>query len=182
MLFEGLNKIRRQTIMTAITLMLVGVVMLICPDRYVDTLIHVFGVIMLIAACVMILNFLNSNKSLINYILLAVAFALGIIGAVILVLDYDIIFVLAILFGIGLIADGIYSLLHALVFARRSERKGWWVMVILSALLILFGLIIGNNPAWETPEELMRIIGLMFVGASIVSILRLIWIWPIKNV
>lgn len=55
-------------------------------------------------------------------------------------------------------------------------------MVILSVLLILFGLIIGNNPAWGTPEELMRVIGLFFVGAAVVSVLRLIWIWPIRNI
>ena len=181
MLFEGLNKLKRSSIMAAIILMAAGVILMICPEQYVPTLINVVGVLMLIGACVMVLDFIGSKKSLINYILLTIALALGIVGGVVLMMDIDTVFVIAILFGIGLLIDGVYSIVHALVFARRSGRRGWWIMVILSALLILCGLVIANNPAWHTPDELLKITGLMVVFASVVSIIRLIWIWPIKT-
>ena len=181
MLFEGLSKLKRQSIMTAIILLAIGVVLIICPDRYISTLIDVLGVLMLLGASIMVLDFISSEKSLMDFVRMTCALALGIAGGVVLILDTNTVYVIAWLFGIALIIYGIYSLFHALIFARRSGRKGWWVMVLLSALLIFLGVIIIIHPYWNTPGELLRIIGCVVVFSAIVSALRLIWIWPIKN-
>ncbi len=181
MLFEGLSKLKRQSIMTAVILLAIGVVLIICPDRYISTLIDVLGVLMLLGASIMVLDFISSEKSLMDFVRMTCALALGIAGGVVLILDTNTVYVIAWLFGIALIIYGIYSLFHALIFARRSGRKGWWVMVLLSALLIFLGVIIIIHPYWNTPGELLRIIGCVVVFSAIVSALRLIWIWPIKN-
>ncbi len=181
MLFEGLSKLKRQSIMTAIILLAIGVVLIICPDRYISTLIDVLGILMLLGASIMVLDFISSEKSLMDFVRMTCALALGIAGGVVLILDTNTVYVIAWLFGIALIIYGIYSLFHALIFARRSGRKGWWVMVLLSALLIFLGVIIIIHPYWNTPGELLRIIGCVVVFSAIVSALRLIWIWPIKN-
>ena len=181
MLFEGLSKLKRQSVMASIGLLAAGIILIICPDRYIGTLINVLGAFMLLAACIMILDFVSSSKSLMDFVQMTGALALGIAGGVVLILDTNTIYVLAWLFGIALIVYGIYSLFHALVFARRSGRKGWWVMVLLSALLIFSGVIIIIHPYWNTPGALLRIIGWVVVYSAIVSALRLIWIWPIKN-
>ncbi len=181
MLFQGLNKLKTRAIMASIILMAAGVIIVICPVSYIEALIDLMGIVMLIAAIVMILDFLSSQRSLINFILLTVALILGIVGGVILILDLETIYVLAWIFGIALILWAVYSAVGALVFARRSGRKAWWVLLILSALLLLFGLIVINNPFWNTPGELLKIIGLMVIFSAIVSALRLIWIWPIRS-
>ena len=181
MLFEGLSQLKRSSIMASICLLVAGIILIICPERYIGTLVNVLGVFMLLAACIMILNFISSNKSLMDFVRMTCALALVIAGGVVLILDTDTIYVLAWLFGIALIIYGIYSLFHALVFARRSGRKGWWVMVLLSALLIFSGVVIIIHPYWDTPGALLRIIGWAVVFSAIVSALRLIWIWPIKN-
>ena len=181
MLFEGLSKLKRQSIMTAIILLAIGVVLIICPDRYISTLIDVLGILMLLGASIMVLDFISSEKSLMDFVRMTCALALGIAGGVVLILDTNTVYVIAWLFGIALIIYGIYSLFHALIFARRSGRKGWWVMVLLSALLIFLGVIIIIHPYWNTPGALLRIIGCVVVFSAIVSALRLIWIWPIKN-
>ena len=73
-----------------------------------------------------------------------------------------------------------WLLLGNLAFAFTWERWGP-VLLILSALLLLFGLIIIINPFWDTPGALLKIIGLMIIFTAIVSALRLIWIWPIRS-
>lgn len=181
MLFEGLSKLKRQSIMLSIVLLAIGIVLVICPDRYIGTLINVAGDFILLAACILFLNFISSEKSLMDFVLMTCALALGIVGGIVLILDTDTVYVLAWLFGLILIIYGIYSMFHALVFARRSGRKGWWVMVLLSALLIFSGVIIILNPYWNTAGALLRIIGYAFIFSAIVSALRLIWIWPIRN-
>ena len=181
MLFEGLSKLKRQSIMTAIVLLVIGIVLIICPETYIGTLIDVLGILILITACIMILDYIGSNKSLMDYILLSCALAMGIAGGLVLILEVNTIYVLAWIFGIAMIAYGVFSLFHALVFARRSGRQGWWVMVLLSALLIFFGVIIILHPWWNTPGSLLRISGLVVVFSAVVSALRLIWIWPVKN-
>ena len=181
MLFEGLGKLKRQSIMASIALLAAGIVLIICPDRYIGTLINILGIVMLISACILILDFISSEKSLMDFVRMTCALVLGIVGGVVLILDTNTIYVLAWLFGIALIVYGVYSLLHALVFARRSGRTGWWVMVLLSALLIFSGVIIIIHPYWDTPAALLGIIGWTVVFSAIVSALRLIWVWPIKN-
>ena len=181
MLFQGLSKLKRQSIMVSVVLMAAGVIILICPDAYITSLISLLGIVMLVAAIVMILDFLGSKRSLMDFILLAIALILLIVGGSILIFDLETIYVLAWVFGIALILDALYSAFGALVFARRSGRKAWWIMLILSALLLLFGIILITNQFWDTPGKLMDVIGLMVIFSAIVSALRLIWIWPIRS-
>ncbi len=181
MLFEGLSKLKRESVMASIVLLAVGIILIICPDRYIGTLVNVLSILMLITACILVLDFIGSEKSLMDFIRMTFALALVIAGSVVLILDTHTIYVLAWLFGISLIIYGVYSLFHAQVFARRSGRKGWWVMVLLSALLIFFSAVIIINPCWPTPGALLRIIGWVVVYAAILSALRLIWVWPIRN-
>ena len=62
MLFESLDKIKRNAIFTAILLVALGAVMLICPDTYIPTMILVFGYTLIITAIVMMLNFYSSKS------------------------------------------------------------------------------------------------------------------------
>ena len=93
----------------------------------------------------------------------------------------NILSVISLIFGIVLIIDGLHSMFHAFMYARRSERKAWWVLVILSAALIFCGLIILTHPWWNTAHSLLKMVGWAMLFSSIVGVMRLIWVWPIKN-
>ena len=43
MLFESLDKIRRGTLLSAILLIALGIIIMICPVSYIDSLILAFG-------------------------------------------------------------------------------------------------------------------------------------------
>ena len=47
--------------------------------------------------------------------------------------------------------------------------------------MILFGLIVLVNPWWSEPLLLFDVIGGMLLFSSVVSIIRLVYIWPIKD-
>ena len=85
------------------------------------------------------------------------------------------------LFGFVLVQDSLFTLLNALLFARRSNRKGWWLLIVFAIVLMALGVLIFLNPWWDSPTLLMRIIGGALLFSAFVSTLRLIWVWPFKN-
>ncbi len=181
MLFESLDKLKRNSIMSAILLIALGIIILICPENYIGSMTLMFGYTLVIIAIVMILNFFSGKKSLMEYLKFSGALILGIVGICVLVFRGDVLRVLAWLFGFLLILDGGRTMIHSFTYARRSRRKGWWVLTILSLLLVAAGVIIFANPWWDTPNMLMKVIGCAVMFSAIVSSIRLIWTWPLKN-
>ena len=180
MLFQELGKLKRSSIMTSIILMAVGIVMIMCPAKYVNALVSVLGYGMVILAAVWILDFISGRKALINYIYLTGALILELLGIAILVFD-NIVLLIGVVFGLILVGDGVLSIVNTWMYARRAQRKGWWVLILLSILMIMFGLIVLVNPWWREPTKLFDVIGGMLLFSSVVSIVRLIYNWPIKS-
>ena len=87
MLFQELGKLKRSAIMTSIILMAVGIMMVICPPQYIDTLVSALGYGMVTLAAVMIMDFLSSKKVLMNYIYLTGALLLALLGIAVLTLE-----------------------------------------------------------------------------------------------
>lgn len=181
MLFQELNKLKQKSIMTSVVLMVLGILMIICPESYIGTVIGVLGSILLILTTLGVLDFLGSNKTLIHSVYLTGWLILGIIGTAILVFDLNILYTVSWLFGVFFILSGLSSVSSTLTYARRSGRKGWWVLLPLSMLMIAFGVIVLINPWWRTPGDLFKIVGVMVLFAAAVGVLRLICIWPIRD-
>lgn len=181
MLFDSLDKLKRNSIMSAILLVFLGAVILICPQKYIVSLTLVFGYALIVISIVMVLNYFSGNKSLMEYLKFTGALILGLVGVAVLVFRSDVMRVLAWLFAFLLIVDGGRTLIHSFTYARRSQRKGWWVLTILSVLLMLSGIILFVNPWWNTPGMLMKAIGCAVFFSAIVSGIRLIWTWPLRD-
>lgn len=181
MLFESLDKIKRNAIFSAILLVALGAVILICPTEYVPTLILACGYTLSIVSIVFILNFFVSKKSLMDYLKFVGALALGFMGIGVLIYRADVMRVLAWLFGVMLVVDGLRTLIHSFTYARRSKRKAWWVLTILSGCMMVAGVMLFLNPWFGTPGSLLKVIGGAVVFSALVSALRLIWTWPVKN-
>ena len=180
MLFEELSKIKRSSIMTSIILAAVGIVMILCPPQYVDSLVAVLGYGMVIFAGVMMLNYITAKKSLINCIIFAGALIMLLLGIAVLVFD-NIVLLIGVVFGLVLLADGLISIINTWMYARRAKLKGWWLLILLSLLLVAGGLVILINPWWNETLKLFDVIGVMLLFSSLVGIVRLIIIWPIKD-
>jgi uncharacterized membrane protein HdeD (DUF308 family) len=180
MLFQELNKIKRSSIIMSITLMALGLVMAMCPEKYINSLISTLGCALIIVSIVMILEYLNSKKVLFNTVLLTLAIILGLVGLAVLVFENDILRILGWSFGVLLVIQGIETTYNALMYVRPSKRSGWWLLVFLGAVLIAVGVLIFLNPWWDTPRALLKIIGLTLLFDAAVGILRLVFIWPIE--
>lgn len=181
MLFQELGKLKRSSIMNSIVMVAVGILMIMCPPQYVNSLVSVLGYGFLVFAAVQMLEFISGKRVLMNYIYLTGALILALIGIAVLVFDSDVVRVIGLVFGIWLMGVGAIGIINALLYARRAGRQGWQVLVVLSVLLILCGLIVLVNPWWSEPTKLFDVIGGMLLFSSVVSIVRLVLVWPIRG-
>lgn len=101
MLFESLDKLKRNSILSAILLIFLGAVIIVCPQAYIPALTLAFGYALVIIAIVLILNFLSGKKSLMEYLKFTGALILGLVGIAALVYRNDIMRVLACVLFIG---------------------------------------------------------------------------------
>ena len=159
MLFQTLDKLKRQSILATILMMAFGVFILICPESYVNTLVVTVGYGMVIFAIVEMLEFISSKKAPIHYIIFTGALIIAFLGVFILIYNQDLLKALGWLFGFVLVQDGLFTLLNALLFARRSNRKGWWLLIVLAVVLMTLGVLIFVNPWWDSPTMLTKVIG-----------------------
>ena len=126
--------------------------------------------------------FLSSKKVLVNYITLTGGLFVGLLGLFVLVKRGDILPMLCLMFGLFLVVNGLNDLFNAFMYARRAGRAAWWVLALLSVITVLLGLILLVNPWWNSPGVLKMVIGGMMLFSSLVSIIRVIWTWPFRNV
>ena len=73
------------------------------------------------------------------------------------------------------------SLYYALTYLRRSGRKGWWVFVILSCLLLVFGTILFVNPWAGDQRSVLWVIGGTLFYSAVIYTICLFWIWPFQQ-
>lgn len=181
MLFQELGKLKRSSIMTSIILVTVGILMIMCPKEYINSMVATLGYGILIFAAVGVLEFISGKKTLMGYVNLTKSLILAIVGGALLIFENDMVRVTGFIFGVVLIGDGIVGIVNALMYARRAGHKGWWILIVLCVLMIVFGLIVLINPWWDEPTMLFDVIGGMLLFSSVVSIVRLILLWPIKS-
>lgn len=181
MLFDSLDKIKRNSIVSAILLIALGILILLCPQVYVPSMMLLFGYALIVVSIVLLLDFIASKRTLMDYVWFVLALVILIVGICVLVSHGDIMFVLAVLFGLFLIFDGTRTMFHSFTYARRSQRKGWWILSILSGLLILAGIAVLWHPFVHDANTMMKVVGATILFSALVSCLRLIWTWPIKK-
>ncbi|MDO5131992.1 MAG: DUF308 domain-containing protein [Eubacteriales bacterium] len=181
MLFEVLDKLKQQTIISSILMMMLGLLMLIVPEKNDWALVNILGYVIIIIGAVMVWDFIAGDKHLSSCILFIFALLLILLGIFILVSGDDILKVLSVLFGILLMIDGLHSGLHAWMYARRAGRKWWGLLIVLSVLLFGAGIIILNNPWWHTAHSFVKVIGAVILFAAATGIVRLILVWPIRK-
>ena len=181
MIFQAINKIKQQTIISSVLLMVLGLLMLIIPEKHDAILVSALGYVVLLLGAVMVWDFVGGEKKIVDYIFFTGALLLILLGLYIMVSGDNILRVLSVLFGILLMVDGLHSGLHAWVYARRSGRKWWGVLLVLSILLFVAGITVLNNPWWNSVHSFVKVIGGVILFAAATGIIRLILVWPIRK-
>ena len=181
MLFSTLDVLKRKMVMGIIFFLFMGLTMFVIPVSYIPILGKAFGFCLLCLSILKILDFLSSRKGLAHYIGLSVGLFCGLAGIMFFSIDGLFLGLLNWLTGTLPILLGGLSLYFALTYLRRSGRKGWWIFVILSCLLLLFGTILFVNPWAGDQRSVLWVIGGTLFYSAVVYMICLFWIWPFQQ-
>ena len=181
MLFHELDKLKRRVIMTSIVLMFTGIILLIVPTGYIPFIGSALGFAMIVGMVVTVFHFIGSPRILLHYIQLCAALILGILGIALLTFDGMFNTMLTWLVGTVPILSGIIGLFYAFMSARRSGRKGWWFLALLSAVMMIFGGFVFLNPWMESEAAVLQVSGGTMMARAFLSAIRLIWLWPVRT-
>jgi uncharacterized membrane protein HdeD (DUF308 family) len=181
MLFSTLDTLKRKMVMGIIFFLFMGLTLVLIPVSAVPLLGKACGFCLLCLSILKILDFLSSKKGLAHYIGLTIGLFAGVAGIAMFTVDGLFMGLLNWLTGTLPILLGGVSLYYALTYLRRSGRKGWWVFVILSCLLLAFGTILFINPWANDERSVLWVIGGTLFYSAMVYIICLFWIWPFQQ-
>ena len=181
MLFNTLDTLKQKMAMGIIFFLFMGLTLVVIPVDYIPVLGKAFGFCLLTLSILKILEFLGSKKGLAHFIGLTLGLLAGFAGILFFTIDSLFLGLLNWLTGTLPILLGAVSLYFALTFLRRSGRKGWWVFVILSCLLLAFGTILFVNPWANDERAVLWVIGGTLFYSAVVYIICLFWIWPFQQ-
>ena len=182
MLFSTLDTLKRKMVMGIIFFLFMGLTLVIIPVSSIPILGKACGFYLLCLSILKVFDFVSSKKGLAHYIGLSLGLLAGFAGILFFTIDGLFLALLNWLTGTLPILLGALSLYFALTFLRRSGRKGWWMFVILSSLLLLFGTFVFVNPwAHESDRSVLLVIGATLFYSAVVYIICLFWIWPFQQ-
>ena len=169
-----LIKIKNLSIITIITSFVIGIVLIIKPGETLQVVSLICGIsLILLGAAAWISYFVKDNS-----MFMAVLGTISLIAGIIVCVKYkSIITIMLLLFGAFLIVSGVIDLLSA-VKAKKVGGSGWKVSMVMSALMIIAGIIVTVNP-FTSMEMITRFLG---AGLLFYAVMDLIAFFQIKQI
>lgn len=132
--------LKRGRIVTALLAVVLGVLFVVMPEASANALAAISGILLILAGIVSLAVFLRygivaGNRMLISAIVLALA------GIFCLVHPAAVQTVLCVIFGMLIVIDG-SQFFAAGIECARVKMKGWFLMILLSLLIVVFGSIV----------------------------------------
>ena len=158
-----LKKAKAGYIVTALLYIVLGVCLAFFPDRSLETICLIIGIIALAVGVFKIISFLVAGKGsrffagldLISGIFSVTA------GAVLIARPAFITNIFPVIIGILVIIDSAFKLQNAFEL-RASRAKNWWSVLLFAILGMIFGFLLLFNPFKATR------VALIFVGISLI--------------
>lgn len=169
-----LIKIKNFSIITIIASFVIGLVLLIWPNESITAVSILTGVTTILLGVTAWISYFAKEKSI---ILTTAGTVCIIIGVIICVKYQSIIAILLFLFGIFITISGAVDLITSF-YSRASGLGTWVVSTVLSAAVLILGVVIMVNPL-HTSQALVRLVG---AGLLVYAIVDLVTFIQVKRV
>jgi len=163
------TKLKNTLIATSILYLVVGIFMLIFPDVVSDFICYLVGFMFMFFGVAGVVTYSKTEvKTPYTSSILVLAIILGAFGIYIFLNPKTFASFIPLVIGIFLVADSISKLSMSLDL-RKQEYSNWWHMLIVSFVVLIFGLIIVFNP-FEVITITIRMIGAMLIADALSNI------------
>lgn len=175
---EKARDLKKDLVYAAIVMLVVGLLFAIFPDVSITLISYILGALLCIWGLVRIYTYFKEDRfaAFGSYGLLK-GLALLIVGIVIIANPHFLAGVLTMLFGIVMILDGVVKIQYGFDLMR-VKAKGWFVVLIIAAVMTILGIIAVCNP-FTTAKALTVFSGIVL---AVDGVMDLIAIYYMKKV
>lgn len=171
-----LKQAKNSFILMAVLNMLLGVILLVWPDKFLLWGCYALGLVVLLYGISRIIAYM-ANKNAVSY--LNVDLIAGIIvtaiGVFLLIRPNIFLSILPIVFGLFIIFSGIVKLQNAFELKRVDYEK-WWRIFLVAVISVLLGILIIWNP-FTTAALTAQAIGIVLIFDGFSSAWSTIFSW-----
>lgn len=137
------KKIRWGHLVASLILVALGVVCLANPAFIAGAICYVAGVLLLGFGIIKVVRYFASRSSLVDSLIVGVLLAM--LGFILVTRPAQVLEMIFVFVGILILLDGVVKLKNSFE-ARSSGNKDWIVLLVISIIVIGFGVIIVANP------------------------------------
>lgn len=157
-----LQQQQRSSALIAIVTIVIGLVLMLWPDRSVSVICAILGGALLISGLLYVIGwFAGKRKAGAPVFMIIPGVVLAGLGVWLMTSSQTVIALIQYVFGAVIIFHGILDL-QAVLALFQQKMPRWWVDLLVSALTFLLGLLILANP-FDTFSALVALIGLALV-------------------
>lgn len=179
MVIEYIKNYEKKSIVTSLLMMILATLLIFNPGIVINTVLNIFGIVILIAGVINILSYLFQDKDtkqisydLFNGIVMLIA------GMIIILLKGAIVSIIPIIVAIWILYSGIikYQMSKSLNVVQNNKSK---ILTISAIIQIVLGIIILINP-FGTALTVIRVVGIILFVIELQDFIE--GIYMIKNI
>lgn len=179
MVIEYIKNYEKKSIITSLLMMILATLLIFNPSIVINTVLNIFGIVILIAGAINILSYLFQDKDtkqisydLFNGIVMLIA------GMIIILLKGAIVSIIPIIVAIWILYSGIikYQMSKSLNVVQNNKSK---ILTISAIIQIVLGIIILINP-FGTALTVIRVVGIILFVTELQDFIE--GIYMIKNI
>lgn len=179
MVIEYIKNYERKSIITSLLMMILATLLIFNPGIVINTVLNIFGIVILVAGVINILSYLFQDKDtkqisydLFNGIVMLIA------GIIIILLKGAIVSIIPIIVAIWILYSGIikYQMSKSLNVLQNNKSK---ILTISAIIQIVLGIIILINP-FGTALTVIRVVGIILFVIELQDFIE--GIYMIKNI
>lgn len=164
-----IDKLRNTLIITSVLYAFLGILMLLFPEVISDFICYLVSLMFMFFGIASIVMYVRSDiKTPYTSTILVLGIILGSLGIYILMNPRTFASLIPLIIGVFMIADSI-SKLSASLDLRKYGYINWWHMLIISFIILGFGLLLVFNP-FEAVSFTIMVIGCILIIDSITNI------------
>ena len=156
---------KKYDLITPIVLILSGLLLLFIPGGIINTVISIFGIIIIALGALSIIEAVKSKQSNIG---IAYGILMSILGIVFISSPNVIAGIIPLILGIWILIKSAIRLQYVF-FLKDSGSEEWIKAMIVNILTLILGMVLIFNP-FKGAETIMRIIGIFMIIYAILDI------------
>ncbi len=170
-----LKSLRKEYTVSSAVIILLGIVLAFFPKNSTKLLCYCVAAFFALIGIIVIVRYVKSQQRGVFAATSLVAGALlAAFGLYIFIKPLSFASVLWLVFGIILVVDGIYKIMHAMSLGKNGAER-WWTVLIAAAVMTLFGLIIILKSD-AVSITFVRIVGIAFILDGIADLYSTIYL------